>query len=248
MAGPASAPALYACEVAHTRTGPVRYRLGMRTYLWFVDLDALPRLPRVLRPLARFDPRDHFGGGAPTLRAGLDAFLAAHGVTGADGRVLMLGHARVLGYVFNPITLYWCHDREGRPVCVVAEVHNTYGDRHCYLLRPGPDGTADTPKELYVSPYFGTDGAYRMRLPLPGERLDLTVQLRHGDGTRPLTATVRGVRRPAGPRALLAAALRHPWSTLAVSAAIRWHGVRLRLKGLPVRPRPTARPTQEGML
>ncbi|MFD9245258.1 DUF1365 domain-containing protein [Streptomyces sp. NPDC059556] len=240
-------PALYLCEVAHTRVQPVRHSLRQRTYQWLVDLDALPRLPRPLRPLARFDARDHFGGRAPTLRAGLDAYLASQGVRNADGRVLMLAHARVLGHVFNPLTLYWCHDRAGSLVCVVAEVHNTYGGRHCYLLRPDAAGRADVDKDFYVSPFFDVEGSYRMRVPLPGERLDLTVQLRHGDGSRPLTATVRGHRRPAGTRGLLTAALRHPWSTAAVSAGIRWHGIRLYLKGLPVRPRPVP-PTREGML
>ncbi|MEU3910130.1 DUF1365 domain-containing protein [Streptomyces sp. NPDC029721] len=243
-------PALYATEVRHTRSAPVRYRLRHRTYLWLVDVDDLPVLPRLLRPLARFDARDHFPGAAPGLRAGLDAYLASRGVHGADGRVLMLAHARVLGHVFNPLTLYWCHDRSGGLVCVVAEVHNTYGERHCYLLRPDAGGGAEVAKEFYVSPFFGVEGSYRMRLPLPGERLDLTVQLRHADGSRPLTATVRGTHRPATPRALLAALLRNPWPTAGVSFGIRRHGIRLRLKGLPVRPRPTraARPVQEDAL
>ncbi|MGY5036605.1 DUF1365 domain-containing protein [Streptomyces sp. 900116325] len=240
-------PALYTCDVAHTRVQPVRHSLRRRTYFWLVDIDDMPRLPRLLRPLARFDARDHFGGRAPTIRSGLDAYLTSHGVTNADGRVLMLAHARVFGHVFNPLTLYWCHDRTGRPVCVVAEVHNTYGGRHCYLLRPDTDGRADVAKDFYVSPFFDVEGSYSMRLPLPGERLDLSIQLRHGDGSRPLTATVRGRHRPADVSGLLMASIRHPWSTAAVSVGIRWHGIRLYLKGLPVRPRPVP-PTQEGML
>ncbi|MFJ9575428.1 DUF1365 domain-containing protein [Streptomyces sp. NPDC101191] len=235
---PPQVPALYDIEITHTRVTPFRYALRHRTYQWLVDLDDLPVLPRPLRPLARFDPRDHFDGDAPTLRAGLDAYLAAHGVEDADGRVLMLTHARVLGHVFNPLTLYWCHDSAGRPVCAVAEVHNTYGGRHAYLLRPDERGRAEVAKDFYVSPFLDVEGVYRMRLPLPGDRLDLTVQLRHGDGTRPLTAVVHGTHRPARPRMLLAAALRRPWSTLAVSVGIRRHGIRLYLKGLPVRPRP----------
>ncbi|MDK9498596.1 DUF1365 domain-containing protein [Streptomyces katrae] len=247
-AGPApQVPALYATEVRHARTRPVRHALAHRTYMWLVDVDDLPVLPRLLRPFARFDARDHFSGRAPTLRAGLDAHLAARGVHGADGRVLMLANARVLGHVFNPLTLYWCHDRSGGLVCVVAEVHNTYGGRHCYLLRPDDRGRAEVAKDFYVSPFFGVEGGYRMRLPLPGDRLDLTVQLRHPDGSRPLTATVRGTHRPAGTRALLAALLRNPWPTAGVSLGIRRHGIRLYLKGLPVQPRPTrpAPPVQE---
>ncbi|MFD5813821.1 DUF1365 domain-containing protein [Streptomyces sp. NPDC127038] len=234
------APALYPCTVVHVRTEPTRYRLRHRTYMWLTDPDRPPRLPYPLRPLARFDPRDHFDGDQPSIRAGLDRFLASHGVDLRGGPVQMLAHARVLGHVFNPLTLYWCHEPDGTAVCVVAEVHNTYGERHSYLLRPDRGGTARTRKEFYVSPFFPVDGAYRMRLPEPGERLDLTVRLDRA-GTSPFTATVRGTRREATTGALLRQALRHPWSTLAVSAAIRLHGVRLYLRGLPVQPRPRRR-------
>ncbi|MEW1718933.1 DUF1365 domain-containing protein [Streptomyces sp. NPDC093109] len=243
----ATVPALYTCLIGHVRTTPTRYTLRHRTYMWLIDPDRPPRLPPPLRPLARFDARDHFGGTRPTIRAGLDAFLATHGIDPTGGRVTMLAHARVFGHVFNPLTLYWCHGPDGTPLCVVAEVHNTYGERHCYLLRPGGDGTGPTTvdKEFYVSPFFPVDGAYTMRLPEPGARLDLTVRLDRPRGG-PFTATVRGERRPATARNLLRTALRHPWSTAVVSAGIRLHGIRLFLRRLPVRPRPHHSP-QEGV-
>ncbi|WP_234373717.1 DUF1365 domain-containing protein [Streptomyces scabiei] len=228
-------PALYSCTVAHVRTAP-RYALRHRTYMWVIDPDQPPRLPLPLRPLARFDPRDHFSGDRSSIRAGLDAYLAAQGVHLGGGRVVMLTHARVFGYVFNPLTLYWCHGTDGGLRCVVAEVHNTYGGRHCYLLRPDATGTARSDKAFYVSPFFPVDGGYRMRLPPPDDRLALTVHLDR-EGGRAFTATVRGARRPVTARALLRLVLRHPFSTLAVSAAIRFHGIRLYLRGLPVQPR-----------
>ncbi|MEU1491972.1 DUF1365 domain-containing protein [Streptomyces sp. NPDC005776] len=237
--------ALYPCTITHVRTAPGRYAFRHRTYLWLIDPDAPPPLPRPLRLLAGFDPRDHFGGTAPTVRAGLDRFLTAHGIELADGSVRMLTQARVLGHVFNPLTVYWCRRADGTPLCTVAEVHNTYGERHCYLLRPDGSGRADTGKEFYVSPFFAVDGDYRMRLPEPGPRLALTVHLERS-GLRPFTATVRGVRQPATPGALMRLAVRHPWSTAVASAAIRLHGIRLLVRGLPVQPRPHHR-TQEGM-
>ncbi|MFD4260125.1 DUF1365 domain-containing protein [Streptomyces sp. NPDC058534] len=241
---PTARPGLYPCETVHVRTDPTRYTLRHRTYMWLVDLDHLPELPRPLRPLAGFRARDHFTGDAPSLRAGLDRFLAARGVDLAGGRVLMLAHARVLGHVFNPLTLYWCHGPDGAPRCVVAEVHNTYGERHAYLLHPDEADVAHADKDFYVSPFFPVDGAYRMRLPLPADRLDLTVRLDR-PGARPFTATVRGTRREATPATLLRLALRHPLSTLAVSAGIRRHGIRLYLRGLPVQPRPNHRTTEK---
>ncbi|MYU32007.1 DUF1365 family protein [Streptomyces sp. SID8358] len=237
--------ALYPCSITHIRTAPRRYALRHRTYLWLIDPDRPPRLPRALRPLARFEARDHFGGTAPTVRAGLTRFLRSRGVELGDGTVTMLTQARVFGHVFNPLTVYWCHRPDGTPLCVVAEVHNTYGERHCYLLRTDAAGRAVTGKDFYVSPFFPVDGAYRMRLPEPGPRLDLAIHLER-DGGRPFTATVRGTRRPGTSAQLLRLALRHPLSTAAVSAAIRLHGVRLYLRRLPVQPRPRHR-TQEGM-
>ncbi|WP_368073267.1 DUF1365 domain-containing protein [Streptomyces sp. WMMB 714] len=231
--------------MTHTRSHPLRHTVRHRTYMWLADIDRLPRLPRPLRPLARFESRDHFGGGAPTIRAGLERFLAARGVGAPTGQVLMLTNARVLGHVFNPLTLYWCHRADGRRTCVVAEVHNTYGERHCYLLHPDEDQVATTGKEFYVSPFFPADGAYRMQLPEPGEELRLTVRLDRA-GRSPFTATVRGRRRPATTAGILRTALRHPWPTAAVSIAIRLHGIRLYLRGLPVRPRPR-HPSQEGL-
>ncbi|MFD5968619.1 DUF1365 domain-containing protein [Streptomyces sp. NPDC058783] len=241
---PTPRPGLYPCEIGHIRLDPVRYTLRHRTYMWLVDLDHLPELPLLLRPLAGFRARDHFTGDAPSLRAGLERLLASRGIDLAGGRVLMLTHARVLGYVFNPLTLYWCHGPDGTPRCVVAEVHNTYGERHTYLLDPDEAGVAHVDKDFYVSPFFPVDGAYRMRLPLPADRLDLTVRLDR-PGARPFTATVRGTRREATPAALLRLALRHPLSTLAVSAGIRRHGIRLYLRGLPVQPRPSHRTTEK---
>jgi DUF1365 family protein len=151
-------------------------------------------------------------------------------------RVLMLAHARVLGWVFNPITLYWCRDADGALVAVVAEVHNTYGGRHHYLLDVSDDpeaGRARVDKDFYVSPFFPVDGEYRMRVPEPGETLSATIVLRREGGTA-FVATVRGRRRPVTPRTVLAAVLRHPAVTLRVSAAIRHRGIRLWARGLPV--------------
>lgn len=241
---------LYDTRTTHVRTAPRRPAFHHRGYLWLVDLDRLPPVPWPLRPLARFRPEDHGpepptgagpgpepAAGARTIRGDVERFLADHGLRLGGGRVLMLTQARALGHVFNPLTVYWCHDEDGRPLCTVAEVNNTYGGRHRYLLPPDPGGRARTPKEFYVSPFFPVDGHYRMVLPEPGQRLHLTVHLERG-GSRAFTAAVHGTARPAGPAALLRAALTHPFATWAVSLHIRFRGILLRLGGLPVHPRP----------
>jgi uncharacterized protein len=240
--------ALYECRVTHARTAPLRNVFTYRTYQWLVDLDHLPRLGPALRLLAGFRSRDHLGDPAQPIRANLDGFLKTRGVDTEGGKIMMLTSARVLGYVFNPLTVYWCHRPDGTLACVVAEVHNTYRQRHAYLLRPDGRDRAQVAKQFYVSPFYPVDGGYRMSLPEPrppDPRLALTVTLDRPDGNR-FVASVRGTGRPATARALLAAAARHPWSTVATSALIRWQGIRLYLRGLPVVPRP-AHPPQEGV-
>ena len=238
-------PALYDSRVRHVRRQVFDRSFTHAVYLWLVDLDALPDLPRGLRPFARFEARDHLGDPHRTIRENLDAYLARQGVDLRGGRVLMLANARVLGYVFNPITVYWCHTPDDALECVVAEVHNTYGERHCYLLRPDDAGRVEVDKDFYVSPFLSVDGTYRMSLPLPGERLSLAVTLRQ-DGDTALTATVVGERRAATPAALARMLLRRPLMTHRTSALIRRHGIALWLRRLPVIRRPRHVP-QEGV-
>ena len=228
--------ALYEVTISHARSAPLRNVFRYRSYLWLVDLDHLPRV----RLLAGFRARDHLGDPRASIRANLDRFLAANGIA-RPHTITMLTQARVLGYVFNPLTVYWCH----RPECVVAEVHNTYGQRYAYLLHPDTRGRARVPKQFYVSPFYPVDGDYRMSLPEPGERLALSVRLDRPDG-HSFAASVRGRPVPTTARALLAAVVRYPWSTAAVSVRIRWQGVRLYRRGMPVIPRP-AHQIQEGV-
>ncbi len=236
---------LYDCTITHARTAPLHNVFTYRSYQWLVDLDHLPRLGPGLRLLARFDARDHLGDPGRSIRENVDRFLRTRGEDLGGGRVTMLAHARVLGYVFNPLTVYWCHRADDTLACVVAEVHNTYGQRHAYLLHTDERGRAQVPKEFYVSPFYPVDGQYQMSLPEPGRRLALSVKLGRPDG-HSFAASVHGRGVPATARALISAASRHPWSTAAVAARIRWQGIRLYLRGLRVIPRPAHLP-QEGV-
>jgi uncharacterized protein len=234
--------ALYPCQITHTRSRPRRI-FRYRSYLWLVDVDDLPRIPLPLRPLARFQARDHLGGAGGSLRASVDTYLAQHGIGLAGGRVLMLGHARTLGHVFNPLTVFWCHDANGGLAAVIAEVHNTYGGRHTYLLHPDSHGRAAADKDFYVSPFLPVAGTYRLHLPEPSGSLRLGVTL-HLDGQALLAASVTGKRRAYTPWRLLGCALRHPWVTGQVTALIHWQGIRLAARRLPVFPRPAHRPLE----
>jgi uncharacterized protein len=228
---------IYDCTVRHVRREPVRNDFTYRTVMWLVDLDRLPRLPGPSRLLAEFRPADHLGDPRRSLRRNVDAFLAEQGIDLHGGRVLMLAAARSFGHVFNPLTVYWCHDTQGLLVCVIAEVHNTYGDRHRYLLRLDETGRAETDKEFYVSPFFPVTGRYRMSLPEPDGDLALSIRYEPPDAQPPFIALLRGRGTPATPAAVLGHALRQPMPTLLAAARIRLQGIKLYLRGLPVVPR-----------
>ena len=241
-----SLPALVVGRVSHSRLGQVRHSFRHSVYLWLIDLDAIPEPPWFLRPFARFSSADHLGDPALPIKANVERFLALRGIGLGDGaRVLMLANARILGHVFDPLSVFWCYDSRGRLKCVVAEVHNTYGERHAYLLRPDPDGKAEQDKELHVSPFFDVSGGYQLRFALGPDLVATTVALRAA-GSVVFGATFRGRPEPATPTALLKQLVRRPLMTQRTSALIRLHGISLWLRGLPVRPRPTHVP-QEGV-
>ena len=184
--------------ISHARTAPLRNVFRYRSYLWLVDVDHLPRRPAGWPASAAATTSATRGA---SIRDNLDRFLAARGIDLGGGRVTMLAQARVLGYVFNPLTVYWCHRPDGAR-CVVAEVHNTYGQRHAYLLRPDDRGRAGVPKQFYVSPVLPR----RRRLPdepaRAGATLALSVRLDRPDG-HSFAASVRGRAVPATARARL---------------------------------------------
>lgn len=224
-------PALYRTTISHTRREPFERSFTHRSHTWLVDVDELPDH----RPLAfargTFEARDHLGSPDRTLRQNLEAFLATEGVTlDPAGRILLATQPRAFGYCFNPISVWWCLDHLGRLEATVVEVHNTYGDRHAYLVDPDEQGRASTDKAMYVSPFHGTDGHYELAVPLPGDRMHVAVTL-HAEGTR-FSASLAGHRTDRGTVRSTTAAVRG-------SALIRMHGIWLWLRRLPIRPRPT---------
>lgn len=237
-------PALVVGTVRHVRHRPRDYAFEHAHYQWLVDVDELPALAAPLRTLARFDPRDHlYGGRHGGIGADLRHWLADQGVTlPPTTRILMLAHARSVGHVFNPLTVFWCLDADGAIRATVMEVHNTYGQRHLYLLETDAAGRARTGKEFYVSPFNDMEGTYAVRLRLDAARVHVSVTL-HRDHQPVLTAVVAGAVRP-GTSAMVAKVFaKHLFMTYRVSVLIRWHGIRLWLTRLPIQPRPNR--TQE---
>jgi DUF1365 family protein len=227
--------------VHHTRHRPDRYSFTHRHQLWLVDLASLPRRGWLRPGAARVRPSDHLDGDptADRLRASvLRRVAASHPEVAARvDRVLLLSQARSLGHVFDPLSVFWCLDRSGALVAAVLEVHNTYGGQHTYVLRPDERGRARVTKEFHVSPFNAVEGEYHVSLHLSAERVAVGIRL-HVAGAPLLTASVAGRCQPVSRLALLRGVLAHPLPTHRTSALIRFHGIRLWARRLPLTPPP----------
>jgi len=239
---------LYPGTVMHRRMQP-HHRLRYRVFSLLVDLDALPALDRGLRlfshnrfNLLSFHDRDHgrCDGSAP--RAWVDAALAAHGIAPA-ARIALLCFPRLLGYVFNPLSIFFCYAPSGALRAILYEVRNTFGDKHGYLIEVPPGHAGDAPihqacaKSFHVSPFLPVAGEYRFRVRPPDARL--SIQIRHLiDGAEVLLATHTGRRAALTDRAILRQVIRHPLMTVKVFAGIHWEALFLWLKRARYHPRP----------
>lgn len=242
-----AAPAVVRARVRHRRSHPFAYVFGHRTTMWLVDAaDPNAAFPRWLRPLASIRARDHLAPDDDSaLVEKVRRFLDAQGLRWGSDRVLVLANARSLGYVFDPLSTYFCFDASGTLQGVLAEVHNTYGERHCYPL-PVEEATARVDKEFYVSPFFAVEGRYDIRTRLTDRQVTVAIALTDPDGRRVFSASLVGELQPAGRARTLRRVAANPFPSQRVSALIRWHGVRLWLRRLPVAPRPRHEP-RKGM-
>lgn len=240
--------ALYDAIVVHRRLHPVDHELRYALTYALVDIARLGELDRRFRLFSynRFNlfsirDRDHGPGDGTPLAEHAARLTAAAGVSGEVARVELLCLPRMLGYVFNPLSVYFCYGRAGDIRLILYEVSNTFGERKTYVVPAAaePTGpirqTAD--KRLYVSPFNHADGRYDFTIAPPGERVRVGVALSR-QGQPVLTAHLVGRRRPFDDRGLAQTLLRHPTLTWKVIAGIHWEALKLWGKGLRPVPRP----------
>lgn len=237
-------PALVEGTVSHARRTSLRHRFSNRVYQWLVDVDELPRMPWLLRPFSTFSAADHIGDPDVSIHANIERFCGAQGLDISGHRVLMLANARVLGHTFDPLSVFWAIAPDESLTCIVAEVHNTYGERHAYLLQTDDEGRQSVDKEFYVSPFFTVAGLYDLQFKLAPEHISSTVILRQS-GEAVFSATFRGTPRPATTGRLSRLLVTIPLMTQRTSLLIRVHGVWLWIRRLPIVTRPAHTP-QEG--
>lgn len=232
-------------ETFHGRKGAVTnsFRYGVDYLLLDPETATGPWLfGRNRSNLTSIHDSDH--GGPPKHGRGVDwvrDVLAAHGLAGG-GHVLLLAQPRVLGHVFNPVSFWLCHDAAGDLRTVIAEVSNTFGDRHSYLCHR-PDQAPITRQDvltatkiLHVSPFQPVEGGYTFRFDIRDDRIGIWIDYSAGEGG--LYATLTGPRLPLTNGAILRACLRRPFGSRRVLALIHWQALKLALKGAKFRRRP----------
>lgn len=241
--------AIYSGTVAHKRLKPRVHAFRYRAYWLLFDLDELTALDKSLScfslnswNLFSFRESDHGDGSSTPLRTQIEKHLAVAGLDIECGAIRVLCMPRILGFVFNPLSVYFCHGRSGALNAIVYEVHNTFQQRHSYLIA-GPRAEAgrpieqESPKRFYVSPFMPMDMLYRFRVHQPAGHVSVTVCGDDRDGPL-IVAALTGRRIELTNRALLRQFFALPLMTLKVVAAIHWEAARLWLKSIRIHPRP----------
>lgn len=235
------APRIFAGDVMHLRLRPKRHQFRYPVFCMLLDIDRLAETMAGLRWLAlnrfglfSFHEKDHGARDGSALRPWVEARLAEIGAA-APARIMLLSFPRMLGYAFNPLSVYYCYDGNGALAAIVYEVKNTFGDQYPYavIARPEADGLArhDQLKEFFVSPFIDMDKAYSFTAAPPGERLALRIKQTDAEGAY-LIATWSGKATPLDDRQLLRRFVRHPLMTISVILGIHWEALRLALKGV----------------
>ncbi|KKB08092.1 DUF1365 domain-containing protein [Devosia chinhatensis] len=228
--------AIYVGHVVHHRHRPKKHFLRYRVFSLLIDIDELAELDGLRwfahnkRALFSFRDRDHADGG--NLRDWARAQLAAEGLP-APGRIRMLCYPRILGYVFNPLTVWYCDDEDGTPLATIYEVHNTFHERHTYVL-PVAAEKQEADKAFYVSPFIDMNCHYAFKLSAPGKSVLVSINETQ-DGAPLLYAAFAGKRRDLSDANLIRLFFSHPLMTLKVTAGIHWEALKLIAKGIRIR-------------
>lgn len=236
------AGALYPSRVMHRRLVAPLYRFVYRVFYLLLDIDRIDEVASRLRLFSRnrlnvaaFHDADHGDGARGGLRAWAERLLAGEDIRLDGGRIRLLCLPRLFGFGFNPISLWYCEHRDGSLRAIIAEVRNTFGEKHAYLLasagRPITyEGPHEKEKCFHVSPFLDLAGRYRFEFSEPAEGLRVLIHETR-EGVPILDAAVAAERRPLTDRTLLLQVLALPGMTLKVVAGIHWEALKIWLRG-----------------
>ena len=241
--------ALYTGTLVHARRTPMENVFRYRVCFYLLDLDELELLDRRLRLFGYNRPnvlglrdRDHLGDPRRGIKQNVLGYLRDQGVDHDGGRILLLTNLRVLGYVFNPVSFLYCYREGGELACIVAEVSNTFGEQHPYLLSRANQVASSSlffehEKKLHVSPFMTLDQRYRFFFSEPGERLYARIDVVE-DERRFFGAVLAGRRRELTNASVARALITYPLMPAQVTARIHWQALKLYLKGVPFHHKP----------
>lgn len=247
--------AIYEGMVRHRRFSPLPHAFSYRLFMMFLDLDELPKVfaGRWLwsvgrRNVASFNREDHVGDPAVALYESVRRLIEADTGIKPAGPIRLLTHLRYFGYVFNPVSFYFCYDEGDRHVeHIVAEITNTpWGERHCYVLGRGGAWTGGRrtryrlEKTFHISPFMDMDILYDWRFTEPSSQLAIHMESLR-EGKRCFDATMRLARREISGPALARVLVQYPLMTATVIGAIHWQALKLWAKGVPVYDHPRKR-------
>lgn len=250
--------AIYKGKVFHKRLRPKRHRLRYNVFSLLLDLNELEELDRRFslftynrRGLISFYDSDHGPATGEPLRLWVEARMSDAGVAWDGGSIRLLCYPRILGYVFNPLSVYFCYRRDGVLAAILYEVSNTFQERHTYIIpveQTGEDTIRQScQKQLYVSPFIAVEGDYRFAIIPPGQSVSIAIVQSNEDGPL-LTAVFGGDRVPLTKKSLMACLAGFPFLTFKITAAIHWQALLLFLKGFRVVPHsPAAAPVQSSI-
>ena len=248
------AAAVFPSTVMHSRRFPVRYRFSYRVFSLLVDIDRLDEVGRnPLFSINRFNlfslyQRDHGARDGSPWRDWAQQLLQQNGIFSADGRIQLLCFPRILGYGFNPLSLWFCHAPNGELVAVIGEVRNTFGEYHHYVLHEHgtalpPIVTGSKQKVLHVSPFVGMQARYEFFIHQPNDKLKVLIHEYQNEELM-LIASQQGTRQAFSSGVLLRQFALIPFMTLKVMALIHWQALKIWLKGGKFYPKP-APPTED---
>lgn len=240
--------ALYVGKVIHRRLWPQRHYLRYAAFWFLLDLDEIDELNSELWLFSRnrfnamsFFDTDHGEQTKEQLRAQVERHLGAAGITLNGGAIRLLCMPRIFGYVFNPLSIYFCHRADGVLTALLYEVRNTFGERHSYLIpvdtTSGPVIRQSCDKCFYVSPFLDMNLRYNFRVAAPSRKLSVVVSASDAQGPQ-IVASLIGSHAPLSDSALLRLLLRMPFLTFKVIGAIHWQALRMWLQGFALKPRP----------
>lgn len=238
--------AIYSGWVTHSRRVPRPHRFRYRVWWVLFDLDELPQMSRSIRVLShnRFNlfavhDRD-YGNASGGLRSSVEERLAAAGLSHAGARIELLTMPRVFGYAFNPLSIFFCRDGEDHVAAIIYEVHNTFGERHSYVIEAAEDKGSvvrqATDKAFYVSPFMDMSQSYAFRVRPPKEQVAVSITGSQ-QGTAVIHTALYGRHMPLTSVTLLRRCITHPLLNFKVIGAIHWEALRIWRKGIGMRPR-----------